>query len=76
MAPARDSNRLLGLSEMCFEEFRVLAFWIPVAGRAFRFSIREKLKGNNYHWGQNYYIPFFMFWGIIFGNYYRKLYSN
>ena len=28
-----------------------------------------------YHWGQNYYIPFFMFWGIIFGNYYRKLYS-
>ena len=28
-----------------------------------------------YHWGQNYYIPFFLFWGIIFGNYYRKLYS-
>ena len=29
----------------------------------------------DYHWGQNYYIPFFLFWGIIFGNYYRKLYS-
>ena len=28
-----------------------------------------------YHWGQNYYIPFFAFWGIIFGNYYRNLYS-
>ena len=31
--------------------------------------------GGIYHWGQNYYIPFFMFGGIIFGNYYRILYS-
>ena len=28
-----------------------------------------------YHWGQNYYIPFFSFGGILFGNYYRKFYS-
>ena len=25
-----------------------------------------------YHWGQNSYIPFFLFGGIIFGDYYRK----
>ena len=28
-----------------------------------------------YHWGQNYYMPFFLFWGNMFGNYYRKLCS-
>ena len=30
---------------------------------------------STYHWGQNYFIPFVMFGGIIFGNYYRKLHS-
>ena len=31
---------------------------------------------NSYsHWGQNHYIPFLLFWGLIFGNYFRKLYS-
>ena len=43
-------------------------------------SAKRAIKLHNsflcYHWGQNYYIPFFMFWGIIFGNnFYRKLYS-
>ena len=36
----------------------------------------EWLNKLAYHWGQNYYIPFFFsVWGNSFGNYYRKPYS-
>ena len=38
------------------------------------FLARFASKPLLYHWGQNYYIPYLWFWGIIFGNYYRKLY--
>ena len=41
--------------------------------RAFQVFVGDVFA--QYHWGQNYYIPFFLFWGIIFGNSYRKLYS-
>ena len=40
-----------------------------------RADFDKDLQCAHYHWGPNYYIPFFMFWGIIFGNYYRKFYS-
>ena len=66
------------LKHWCFK-----ALIVPLKGfssAANRGEESEKNRLENtvwspYHWGQNYYIPFVMFWRIIFGNYYRKLYS-
>ena len=33
------------------------------------------LRVCQYHWGRNSYIPVLLFWGIIYGNLYWKLYS-
>ena len=32
------------------------------------------IRTKAYHWGQDYYIPLFSFWGIVVDNYCRKLY--
>ena len=46
-----------------------------VMGGGSLWGLRSRPGARSYHWGQHYYILFLLFCGIIFGNYYRKLYS-